>query len=95
MSNNSIEPISQVYNCDCVEYMKTLPDKAFDLAICDPPYGGANDTTINGGGRFGQWFDRYKSTTPLEGGSTDTMFSDRRHVGQQIRGGYNRLGYSA
>ena len=27
------------YNIDCMEYMKTLPDKAFDLAICDPPYG--------------------------------------------------------
>lgn len=24
---------------DCMEYMKTLPDKAFDLAIVDPPYG--------------------------------------------------------
>ncbi len=22
-----------------MEYMKTLPDKAFDLAIVDPPYG--------------------------------------------------------
>ena len=29
---------SIVYNCDCMEYMKTLPDKAFDLAIVDPPY---------------------------------------------------------
>ena len=28
-----------LYNCDCMEYMKTLPDKAFDLAIVDPPYG--------------------------------------------------------
>lgn len=28
-----------VYNMDCMEYMKTLPDKAFDLAIVDPPYG--------------------------------------------------------
>ena len=27
------------YNIDCMEYMKTLPDKAFDLCICDPPYG--------------------------------------------------------
>lgn len=27
------------YNIDCMEYMKTLPDKAFDLAIVDPPYG--------------------------------------------------------
>jgi len=24
---------------DCMDYMKTLPDKAFDLAIVDPPYG--------------------------------------------------------
>lgn len=24
---------------DCMEYMKTLPDKAFDLAVVDPPYG--------------------------------------------------------
>ena len=23
---------------DCMEYMHTLPDKAFDLAVCDPPY---------------------------------------------------------
>lgn len=27
-------------NTDCMEYMKTLPDKAFDLAVVDPPYGG-------------------------------------------------------
>lgn len=29
----------ELLNCDCMEYMKTLPDKAFDLAIVDPPYG--------------------------------------------------------
>lgn len=26
-------------NCDCMEYMATLPNKSFDLAIVDPPYG--------------------------------------------------------
>ena len=26
------------YNIDCMEYMRTLPDKAFDLAVVDPPY---------------------------------------------------------
>ena len=26
-------------NIDCMEYMATQPDKAFDLAIVDPPYG--------------------------------------------------------
>ena len=27
------------YNMDCVEGMKQFPDKYFDLAIVDPPYG--------------------------------------------------------
>lgn len=26
-------------NGDCMEYMKTMPDKYVDLCICDPPYG--------------------------------------------------------
>lgn len=30
--------ISEVHNCDCLDYMKDLPDKFFDLAIADPPY---------------------------------------------------------
>lgn len=29
----------ELLNIDCMEYMATLPDKAFDLAIVDPPYG--------------------------------------------------------
>lgn len=29
----------KLLNIDCVEYMKTLPDLSFDLAVCDPPYG--------------------------------------------------------
>jgi len=29
---------SEVHNTDCLEYMRTLPDKAFELAIADPPY---------------------------------------------------------
>lgn len=31
-------PISETYNVDCMEYMRSLPDKAFDLAVVDPPY---------------------------------------------------------
>lgn len=30
---------SEVFNMDCMDYMRTLPDKAFMLAIADPPYG--------------------------------------------------------
>jgi len=30
---------SETHQMDCLEYMRGLPDKAFDLAIVDPPYG--------------------------------------------------------
>lgn len=33
------------YNMDCMEYMKTVPDKYFDLAVVDPVYG---DVTAGG-----------------------------------------------
>ena len=38
-ANRPKMPISEVYNMDCLEYMKTIPDKFFDLCIADPPYG--------------------------------------------------------
>jgi len=42
------------YNMDCIEGMKQFPDKYFDLAIVDPPYGGGakqgEDAKIVGGG---------------------------------------------
>ena len=67
----------ELLNCDCMEYMRTLPDNAFDLAICDPPYGGGNDGELNGGGQvrgkvrkiqvnhaFGGRFERYNYPPP-------------------------------
>ena len=30
------------YNMDCIEAMKKFPNKFFDLAIVDPPYGGGS-----------------------------------------------------
>ena len=34
-----MNPISEVYNCDCLAYLKKCEDNQFDLAICDFPYG--------------------------------------------------------
>ena len=46
------EIISEVYNMDCIAGMKEYPDKYFDLAIVDPPYGiGANKMTLGNGKR--------------------------------------------
>lgn len=31
--------LNRLYNMDCMDGMKQFPDKYFDLAIVDPPYG--------------------------------------------------------
>jgi site-specific DNA-methyltransferase (adenine-specific) len=50
------------YNMDCMEGMKQFPDKYFELAIVDPPYGSAGNEEWDNRerGRFGGRFDRYK-----------------------------------
>jgi site-specific DNA-methyltransferase (adenine-specific) len=35
----NLNPESIVYNADCMDIMKGYPDKYFDLAVVDPPYG--------------------------------------------------------
>jgi len=44
----------ELLKIDCMEYMATLPDKAFDLAIVDPGYGiGVSKREYMGGGKGG------------------------------------------
>lgn len=40
----------KLLHIDCMEYMRTVPDKYFDLACVDPPYG-IDVTKMNMGGR--------------------------------------------
>lgn len=42
--------LNNYYNMNCMEGMKLIPDKYFDLAIVDPPYG-INVNQMNMGGR--------------------------------------------
>ena len=37
------------FNIDCIKFMKSKPDKCYDLAIVDPPYGLGKRTTDGGG----------------------------------------------
>ena len=58
---------SDVYNVDCVEYMRTLPDNYFDLAVADPPYSHGNSEVIIKGGRFHRGrFNRYRQVDGVE-----------------------------
>jgi site-specific DNA-methyltransferase (adenine-specific) len=52
---------SEVYNMDCMEGMKQYPDKHFDLAIVDPPYG-INAPNM----QMGQHLTRTKDGYPSE-----------------------------
>ena len=38
-TNRKMTAISEVRNMDCMDYMRQFPDKHFELAIVDPPYG--------------------------------------------------------
>ena len=58
--------MTEAFNIDCMEYMKTLPDKAFQLAVVDPPYGnGGGEFSSRNGTRFGGRFDRYDKDKKL------------------------------
>lgn len=44
--------MNHLYNQDCMEGMKDIPDKFFELAIVDPPYGIGIGTSVGGGSRL-------------------------------------------
>ena len=40
-------PESITFNEDCMAVMRRYPDKYFDLAVCDPPYGDGSSQSVN------------------------------------------------
>lgn len=56
------------YNMDCMEGMKRFPDKYFDLAIVDPPYGIDVGTASMGAGG-GVAPHRNRSAANIKGGA--------------------------
>lgn len=80
---------SVVYNMDCFEYMKTLEDNAFDLALCDSPYVDLNENTgtIRTSGNV-------QSKLELGGKPDDEVFKELFRVSKhQIIWGANNFGY--
>lgn len=39
--------INQIWNGDCLDFMKLIPDKSIDLVLTDPPYGINMDAELN------------------------------------------------
>lgn len=42
--------LNKIHNIDCLEFMRTLPDKCIDLVLTDPPYGINADKGVGGFG---------------------------------------------
>jgi site-specific DNA-methyltransferase (adenine-specific) len=66
------KPMINLNNCDNMEFMKGIPDKYYDLAIVDPPYGIGADKAqnkaaeqrlkANGKSKSGRGWKQYKDT---------------------------------
>ena len=70
--------LNKLYHCDCMELMKEIPDKFFELAIVDPPYGGGatnnSSEELSGGG---VQTGRIKKDQDSAGGLTSTISAAR------------------
>lgn len=57
--------VNKIYNADCLELMKQLPDKCIDLVLTDPPYGiGVNNMTMFDGAKKQKRHKEYKDEIP-------------------------------
>lgn len=77
----------KILNIDCMEYMKTVPDKYFDLAIVDPPYGIATRGNAQDRFRKGMQLSTVNDAKPDQG-----YFKELFRISEnQIIWGYNWL----
>lgn len=57
-----------LWNGDCLDVLKEIPDKSVDMVLCDLPYGCTKckwDTPINLGQLWGHYFRVAKETAPI------------------------------
>lgn len=60
----------ELLNCDCMEYMKTIPDQSIDLILTDPPY------LISKNSNFHTMPDRKNKRTGTNFGEWDKNFTN-------------------
>jgi site-specific DNA-methyltransferase (adenine-specific) len=81
--------ISETFNIDCIEGMKQYPDKYFDLAVVDPPYGIGEDGKKNHSrGKLA----KSKQYTPK---NWDTMPPNKEYFKELIRVSKNQIIWGA
>ena len=78
--------MNKVHLCDCMEFMKGIPNKYYELAIVDPPYGIEKQISVGGGShtkscvKFAQLYtENYKK---WDIAPTDEYFNELLRVSQ-------------
>ena len=67
--------LNKAYNMDCMEGMRRFPDNFFDLAVVDPPYGGA--------GQEFKGANRHKKDIPANERGGDNASDEQAEHGRQ------------
>lgn len=78
-------PISIAENRDCMDAMKEFPDKFFDLAVVDPPYG------INIKGGFGRRKNDFLAYTYKKQVDWDSCIPDKKYFEELFRVSKNQI----
>lgn len=63
-----------VHLCDCMDFMRDLPDNAFDLVISDPPYGIGAGNYKRGGTQYGNSKAKCKEYKAYEDAVPDNKY---------------------
>lgn len=82
---------NKIYNIDCIEYMKTLPNESVDSIITDPPYNISRENNFKTMGRagidFGEWDKKFNLTdwikianSKIKKGGNIIVFNDWKNM---------------
>jgi site-specific DNA-methyltransferase (adenine-specific) len=76
-------PFLSLFHADCMEIMKQYPDKYFDLAIVDPPYGDFNGTIERTGGTWSKKYQRDNSIKKWDFAPSEEYFKELFRVSKE------------
>lgn len=80
----------EMLHADCMEYMAGLPDKAFELAIVDPPYGIGEDGDKTIYGKSGKG-NTFKECKRHEQKNWDNTIPDVKYFSELVRVSKNQI----
>jgi site-specific DNA-methyltransferase (adenine-specific) len=84
--------LNRIYQLDCIEGMRMIPDESIDLLLTDPPYNVSMKSNFHTMGRkgvdFGEWdkgFDQHEwlsvACDKVKKGESAVIFNDYKNIG--------------